>query len=675
MSREEERPLRMADSPSEASSLLPLNIDAPVDDESSNNSTTRRSRRVAAITGVALSLAGVAGVVSTRTQTFSTASPLSSSSPSSASAAAAALDLFAVDKSVKRMERPHIILFTIDDMGWNDVGYESSDIPHATPFMNKMVEKSVKLTHYYTQPSCTPSRATMMTGRYAHYLGFQNYELSPDDYLGLPLSFKLMPSFMRDAGYKTYGLGKWNIGFCNVKYMPQERGFDTFLGYNCPGHGYSDHTCTPRFVSYDMMDMFEGWSKETDEGRVGHWETGVQYKGTYDTLLYRDRAHKSIVEHAADFGAENAEKPMFMWSAQHGMHAELDSGPEPPEDLLTSENEEYIAALRESSTDMSDGTEQHFVLKRIVTATVMMSIDNSLRHLVHTLKQAGMYENTVLFVHADNGGHPGYSTGFPGNNYPLRGEKFTYFQGGVNVPAYVHSPWFSNWDNIRGQEWHGMMHHVDLATTFAGMAGWDVAALKKAHSLDGYDMTEAIENLRSKEESPRSDLVLTLPRDTTWEYRDPAHLGEWGYAAVMVGERYKIMIGHAADGWYSPEKGSKYYRHPVSFFENEQNDYFYPDTYNYTNWLFDLESDPHEKMNLWNSESEHIKQVKANMLAKLEGMASEAGEYGKVIWDVYEKFSNLNGTLNGTLNDHTEMYKVWVENGNYITPYGCAPIE
>ena len=63
------------------------------------------------------------------------------------------------------------------------------------------------------------------------------------------------------------------------------------------------------------------------------------------------------------------------------------------------------------------------------------------------------------------------------------------------------------------------------------------------------------------------------------------------------------------------------------------------------------------------------------MLAKLEGMASEAGEYGKVIWDVYEKFSNLNGTLNGTLNDHTVMYKVWVENGNYITPYGCAPIE
>ena len=102
--------------------------------------------------------------------------------------------------SADESKQPHIILFTVDDMGWNDIGYTSTDLPEATEYMVKLAKKSVKLTHYYTQPSCTPSRVTIMTGKWAYKNGFQNHEIHPNDNIGVPLSNKLMPEHMQDLG-------------------------------------------------------------------------------------------------------------------------------------------------------------------------------------------------------------------------------------------------------------------------------------------------------------------------------------------------------------------------------------------------------------------------------------------------------------------------------------------
>ena len=100
-------------------------------------------------------------------------------------------------------KKPHVILFTVDDLGWNDMGYQSSDLPEATPFMNALVHESVKLTHYYSMPSCTPSRVAMMTGKFAYKNGLQNTEVMIDSYFGVPMSNKLVPKFMQELGYKT----------------------------------------------------------------------------------------------------------------------------------------------------------------------------------------------------------------------------------------------------------------------------------------------------------------------------------------------------------------------------------------------------------------------------------------------------------------------------------------
>lgn len=144
-----------------------------------------------------------------------------------------------VATTTEESKQPHIILFTVDDLGWNDFGLYSTDLPEATPFMSSLAKQGVLMTKYYTQPSCTPSRVTMMTGKYAYRNGFQNYELQHVDQVGVPLSNKLLPAHMKELGYSTHMLGKWNIGHCSSKYLPHERGFDHFLGYLCPGHGYS----------------------------------------------------------------------------------------------------------------------------------------------------------------------------------------------------------------------------------------------------------------------------------------------------------------------------------------------------------------------------------------------------------------------------------------------------
>lgn len=236
--------------------------------------------------------------------------------------------------------------------------------------MTALAAKGVKLTHYYSQPSCSPSRVAMMTGKFPYKNGFQNYELQLSDQVGVPLSNKLLPSHMKDLGYHTAMLGKWNIGHCNTKYLPHERGFDSFLGYLCPGHGYTNYNCG---MGSGVKDMLQGSAilKADGSGEVEYeWQTGAAYEGTYDTKLYRDKAGAIVRAHArankalpggaavsssstmasttsstkSDVSSASHPNatPLFMWCAHHGIHAEHDSDPIPPSDMLSEANLAYL---------------------------------------------------------------------------------------------------------------------------------------------------------------------------------------------------------------------------------------------------------------------------------------------------------------------------------------------
>ncbi|CAN0096188.1 unnamed protein product, partial [Ectocarpus fasciculatus] len=127
--------------------------------------------------------------------------------------------------------KPNVFLFLIDDMGFGDIGYQSTDLSELTPNLDALAAGGVKLSNYYTLTLCTPARASIMTGRYPVRYGMQYAVILPGSPWGLPSSEKIMPEYMNEAGYESHMVGKWHLGSNREASLPSQRGFKTFLGY------------------------------------------------------------------------------------------------------------------------------------------------------------------------------------------------------------------------------------------------------------------------------------------------------------------------------------------------------------------------------------------------------------------------------------------------------------
>jgi len=543
---------------------------------------------------------------------------------------------------------PNIILYTIDDMGWNDIGYNSMDLPHATDFMNSMAEDGIVLTHYYTQPSCTPSRSTIMSGKFVHKTGYQNLEIQHNYPLGMPISFKLLPEHMKGLDYRTYGYGKWNIGHCNEQYMPHWRGFEKFLGYNCPGHGYRDFNCG---MDAGVRDMVEAWQSENSStGEVTyHWRLAKELLGIYDTELYRNTLNEDLRSHHEN----HPHQPFFMWIAHHGVHGTEDSEPQPPDTLLTLENKEYLESL-----DVFDVHNSTFWKKRKITATLLMSVDNALRDTVHVLTELGILDNTVIVVHSDNGGDPNYMQGHPGNNAPLRGEKFFYLEGGIRVPAFVYAPGIIPKD-LWGTEYTHMLHHVDLLTTFVALGGGD--ALAEDPTLDGINFWPSLLGDSSAEN--RDEIVFCLPRSgTSWQLDQNAT----EEAAVLRWGHYKIAITSVYDQVFYPTGGSSGFKNTMCSYEWYTVSSDNSKACDWDNWLFNIEDDPFEKVNLWDNDG--YKEVKERMIKRVIELLEEnpTPQYGRLMYEYYNKYY--------TDDEDATYYEVVKDRDYWLGPWDCDVI-
>jgi len=121
--------------------------------------------------------------------------------------------------------RPHIIHIVADDLGWKDVGFNGcQDIK--TPVLDKLAADGARLSSFYVQPMCTPTRAALMTGRYPFRYGLQTAVIPSVSAYGLDTTEWLMPQCLKDAGYRTAIIGKWHLGHADKKWWPRQRGFD-----------------------------------------------------------------------------------------------------------------------------------------------------------------------------------------------------------------------------------------------------------------------------------------------------------------------------------------------------------------------------------------------------------------------------------------------------------------
>jgi arylsulfatase A-like enzyme len=324
------------------------------------------------------------------------------------------------------------------------------------------------------------------------------------------------------------------------------------------------------------------------------------------------------------------------------------------------DNQDFMKVLKKRLETAAGEEQLRFFKMRLLTASVLMAVDNSLKAVVDALEDEGMLANTVLFVNSDNGGHPVYTQGHPGNNYPLRSSKFAYYEGGVRVPAFVFAPGHIP-SARKGTAYHGLMHHVDLLTTFYSLGGGDVATLKSSavgSDLDGEDHWPA---LLGGTTSPRNELVLNLPRSTTWKLGE--NKTDEG-VALRVG-KYKMLLNHPYDYWFSPNPGEDHNEASsmmasqcmYSWYTVETDSH----TCNMTNFLFDVHADPQELTNLWGDSSYDA--IRSSLIKRAETLVGTVElDYGRIMYQKNRVDTSASDTA-------------WKAHNWFAVPWQCAVIE
>ncbi|KAJ8909740.1 hypothetical protein NQ315_013544, partial [Exocentrus adspersus] len=338
--------------------------------------------------------------------------------------------------------------------GWNDVSFHGSDqIP--TPNIDALAYNGIILNSHYVQPTCTPTRSALLTGKYPMRLGMQGTPLLPAEKRAVPEG-KLLPEYFKDMGYSTYLVGKWHLGYSRWNETATFRGFDHHYGYYNGFISYYDYISTWRFngKDYTGFDLRRDGVSAFDE------------VGKYITDSFTDEAVKTIQEH-------DITKPLFLMVAHTAVH----SG--------------NVGKLLEAPQETINKFRHVEDSNRRTYAAMVSKLDDSVGSIVDAL-------TTVP---------PTVAPRFPnwGSNYPLRGVKQTLFEGGIRATAFIYSPLLVQ----SGRVSNDLMHVTDWLPTLYSAAGGDIGLLDP--DLDGIDQwSSLVFNLPS----PRNDILLNIDERT-----------------------------------------------------------------------------------------------------------------------------------------------------------------
>jgi arylsulfatase A-like enzyme len=360
-----------------------------------------------------------------------------------AGAAALALSVFVPAPAAEPgLRKPNVIVIMADDLGYRDLSCYGGTIP--TPHLDRLAKEGMRFTDFHSNGvSCSPTRASLLTGRYPQRSGIEAaLPFGPDH--GLPRQ-RTLPAALRDAGYATAIVGKWHLGEVE-RFFPGHFGFDEFRGLLT---GDGDHHT--RISRPGWPDWWFGDQLVKEEG--------------YTTHL--------ITKHSVDFIERNRARPFFLYVAHLVPHFPW-QGPDDRGDRV--EGTDYRPG------DLKFGTRDD---KRAAFREMVMELDRSVGAIVGRLKELNLDRETLVVFTSDNGGYTVNRGGYVAvsDHGVFRGEKGQTFEGGHRIPTLAAWPGRIPAGTVN----HGVALTMDLTATVVDVAGLadDALGAQDGTSLTG----------------------------------------------------------------------------------------------------------------------------------------------------------------------------------------------
>ena len=456
--------------------------------------------------------------------------------------------------------KPNIIVVLVDDLGFNQIssyGGGMSNGNFKTPNIDNLANDGVLCTNgYSSSPICSPSRASLLTGRFATRFG---YEFTPTtssmmkaislfskknevadgiyynkreeniidiEQMGLPQSEKTISEMLKPEGYHNIHIGKWHLGHAN-DFLPRKHGFDESLRID-QGSLFlpeDDKNVINAKLEFDPIDKVL-WGNLP---YAVNFNEGPRMNPDGHLTDYLTNEAVKVIE-------KNKNRPFFLYLAYWAVHSPLQATKEDYEKLSFIENHDER-----------------------VLASMVMTVDRGVGKIRDVLKKNNIDDNTIIIFTSDNGA-PGY-IGLPDLNKPYRGWKLTHFEGGVHVPFIVSYP-----NKIpKGTTYNGRVSNLDILSTVASVAGVDI---------NRNDLKEI-----------EFDGVNVLP------YLIGENEGEPQRVLFNKSGNYSFLI---KDGW----------KLQVDLVQNKK-------------WLYNLKEDPTEQINLIKSDLEKLNELEKILNKKL----------------------------------------------------------
>jgi arylsulfatase A-like enzyme len=350
------------------------------------------------------------------------------------------------------MSKPNFIIFFTDDQGYGDLSCMGAT-DFETPNLDRMASNGARFTDWYSNsPVCSPSRASLLTGRYPGNAGVRSILAGHRTATGLPRSVPTLATALKKEGYQTAMFGKWHLGLAEGS-RPEDHGFDEWFGFKAGCIDFYSHI------------FYWGMAGGKSDPIHDLWENGKEIydNGRYFTELITERALEYIRR------AVRSDEPFFLYLPYNAPHYPMHAP------------QKYIDRFPDLPWD------------RQIMAAMLSAVDDSVGEVLDELERQDIVDNTVTFFMSDNGPSRETRNWMDGTRDPyyggsagkLKGHKFSLFEGGIRVPGILTWPEKIEPGQVRSEPCAAM----DIFPTFLKAAGGDLSN----YETDGTDLMPLLE--------------------------------------------------------------------------------------------------------------------------------------------------------------------------------------